>query len=1098
MRFCNIYWTCFLFLLTGSSQHELQGQLDLNSIYDRLTSYDGISSNFVNYTLQDNQGYIWIATSSGLDRIDGKNIKHFKSNPKDSTSLVYNNTLSLHQADDNRLWVATRNGLCVKNMDDTFVQYKHSPDNPRSIPHNNVSAFLIDSKNRIWIGTQGGLALYNKKTNDFDVYTYDETDPNSLCRYSVESIFEDSKGNIWVSTWAGGISIVDMSSEGNIKFRRLNSGAKNTIGSGCFFDFFEDQLGRIWTHPYDGNLVEIRFPIKEGILNCKDQSIEFVYHKLFPDDINFQIHSFGFIKDDFLILSTSRGLKIIDHEIFSKKKLPALNTVCYDPKFDLDIERGHYITKDQNGIIWFSTTSGLFKLLHNLEGATNKNLESFCLKNSFSIQAIHVDRQNRIWLGGDKGLVVFDSEFNLIEKVILDKYSKSNGSVFAISQNEEGTLWIGTYDGIIYSIDNYPSYNIKKYKPKFLSNNNKRNIIWDIKQLKDNLWVSTHQGLLVYNPKTGEEKTLLSKDNPALSGGNVFDIVVDKKGDAWASFTGGGLTKVFIDTDGNLGFDQKSKGLLNNIIKDIELVDDNIWIASITGVQRYNITEDSFYYNELLHSSITSDILSIVGDKNDNIWFSSSSGLHYYDSGSHRLSNFNAFDGIVSELLVKSSYCDDSGNIYFGGTDGINRFQPEELLPKDSLDRIIFTNLTIANESVLVNQRDEYLGAPILTSNIEQTEKLTLTQNHKNIRIDFAIPDYLNPYRYNFQYKITNLIDEWVELNNENAIAITSLKPGNYELSIKANDSKGTIYKNKNLKINVLPYFWQQWWFIAQCIICFLLLTYFYFRYREKRIAAYNKQLESVVKERTHELKTKNEKLQNYIQSNMKLEQFAHAASHDLKSPMRTISSYIGLLKKKLVGRLNPREGDYLDHIENSAKRLHDLVDDMLSYSKINSDKLVKKNKDPRVIIDQVIKQLDAVIKEKNVQIDVNHLIPEIYCDELKVSRVIQNILANAIKFVPETRHPHIEITTEDSDRHAIFVIKDNGIGIPEEQKEKVFEIFKRVAHSSSFDGTGMGLAICKKIIESHGGKIWIESKVGVGSSFHFTLPKQSDNNISQ
>jgi light-regulated signal transduction histidine kinase (bacteriophytochrome) len=206
---------------------------------------------------------------------------------------------------------------------------------------------------------------------------------------------------------------------------------------------------------------------------------------------------------------------------------------------------------------------------------------------------------------------------------------------------------------------------------------------------------------------------------------------------------------------------------------------------------------------------------------------------------------------------------------------------------------------------------------------------------------------------------------------------------------------------------------------------------------------------------------------------------------------MRTITSFIGLIKRRLKDRLSEDEAGYIEHIENGTKRLIKLVDDMLSFAKIKSDNLALEDKNPKVLVENILDQLAVNIQEKNAIVTIHSDVENVYMDEIKIGRVIQNLIANALKFVPKDKQPIIDISIDDFENDTKFSIRDNGIGISEESQKVVFDVFKRVAHDSAYDGTGMGLAVCKKIVEHHSGKIWIDSTEGVGSTFVFTIPKK-------
>jgi signal transduction histidine kinase/tetratricopeptide (TPR) repeat protein len=236
------------------------------------------------------------------------------------------------------------------------------------------------------------------------------------------------------------------------------------------------------------------------------------------------------------------------------------------------------------------------------------------------------------------------------------------------------------------------------------------------------------------------------------------------------------------------------------------------------------------------------------------------------------------------------------------------------------------------------------------------------------------------------------------------------------------------------------------------------------------------------------ELEKKNAILEKYIESNIQLEQFAHIASHDLKSPLRTVGSFSSLLKRRAKDKLNKNELEYLDMISNAAKLMWNLVDDLMMYSQVNSLQMNLTPNDMNHLVKEVLANLDFSINENNAQINVSSLPEKIMVDETKMRQVFQNLISNSLKFMPPDTTPEINLDCVLENGFWRFAVQDNGIGIPTEYHDRVFKPYKQLHTKDKFEGTGMGLAICKKIVEKHGGNISFESKMGQGTTFYFTI----------
>lgn len=223
--------------------------------------------------------------------------------------------------------------------------------------------------------------------------------------------------------------------------------------------------------------------------------------------------------------------------------------------------------------------------------------------------------------------------------------------------------------------------------------------------------------------------------------------------------------------------------------------------------------------------------------------------------------------------------------------------------------------------------------------------------------------------------------------------------------------------------------------------------------------------------------------------SNVELERFAFVASHDLQEPMRTVRSFAQLLQRRFGEVLTGDGAEYLQFITDGVQRMHTLINDLLDYSRVNSQGAAFAPADCQQILSKILGNLQASIEQHGAQVTVDSL-PTVIADATQLGQVFQNLIVNAIKF-HDTRPPQIHVSAEEAPTEWIFTVCDNGIGIAPEYFERIFIIFQRLHTIEEYGGTGIGLAICKKIVERHGGRIWVESKPGEGSKFHFTIAKR-------
>lgn len=222
---------------------------------------------------------------------------------------------------------------------------------------------------------------------------------------------------------------------------------------------------------------------------------------------------------------------------------------------------------------------------------------------------------------------------------------------------------------------------------------------------------------------------------------------------------------------------------------------------------------------------------------------------------------------------------------------------------------------------------------------------------------------------------------------------------------------------------------------------------------------------------------------------NKELTQFAHIVSHDLQEPLRTVSGFAQLINSEYQGKLDEQADKFLNFIIEATNRMSGLISEILDYSTIGKGKEMALV-DCKEIVEIVQQDLVTVIECTNTSIEVDEL-PKVKAYETELRLLFQNLISNAIKFRKEGVAPKVKISAQKKDGWT-FSIQDNGIGIEDKHKDKIFRIFQRLHSDSEYKGTGIGLAHCKKIVDLHNGKIWIDSNIGEGSTFHFSIPNQS------
>ena len=1028
--------------------------------FKNITIEDGLSQSTVETIYQDSKGYIWIGTNDGLDRYNGYEFKHYKHDKYDKNSIANNYIVDIIEDKNGYIWVSTIGGLSRINPDKDEIKNYYSKEDSGNLSNSNLWQILCTKDNRLIASTIDGLNVYDKNKDKFTRILYKEGELPSQYIYSLE---EDINGHIWVGTDNG---LVELDKDLNIV-----KSYHDTIGDSDVYNVYDDSKGNIWVCTLDNGLFKI---------NLDDKSVE--NYKNNNSKISIPSNNVRDIISDSegkLWIATDKGLCTFDYE---REEFITYNKKSYQSNSLIDDEI-FCLLKDSSGLIWIGTYSGISRFNPN-SSFTHFKSDPYD-NNSISgnvIHGIYEDDDKTLWIGTN------ESGVNIINGESIKHLNKENSNIVSDLIEDitgfKNYIFIGTNEGLSVLVKNdktAKNYTITNYTTKDgLPSNKIRSLFIDSKGY---LWIGTNKGLAILD--TNNNKIIditYILDEMGVSDKFIRAVYEDSKGNYYIGcFLEGGLIKINPNTKEykiykNIENDDSS--ISNNSIRYInEDLYGNILVGTSHGINILNLSTDKFNHYTEKDGLINNTIYGILVDKNNGIWMSTNAGISKLSTEDATFKNFTITDGLQSnEFNGRACFKSKDGNMYFGGINGFNVFNSQDIELSTFEPKVIFDNFEING----TNKKD--------ISNIK------FKSNENNIKINFFTNDYKNTKTTQYYYKLEGLENEW-NMTNSNSLVFANLGSGDYTLKIKTITQHGVMSDESSVHFTINPPIWRSNY--AICIYLILIIISI-LRYMHKVNT-----LDRLVNERTNKLRKEMEKNEQLFKKVLSLEQnknnYFVNLSHELRTPLNVLSSINQLIKEftKKDNFITPEKlSYYMGIMDRNCSRLLSLINNLIDHTKIENNSYIinKKDEDIVYLVEETVLDMKDYIEEKGLELIFDTDVEEkvIRCDKVDIERCIINLVGNAVKFTPEGGL--IEVLLQDLDDKVKIIVKDNGIGISEENQKIIFDRFNQVVDESSEQkgGSGLGLTITKQLITLHNGEIYVESEVGVGSEFIIILPVYS------
>ncbi|CAM3506186.1 two-component regulator propeller domain-containing protein [Zobellia roscoffensis] len=1056
-RLTSVFW--LIFSLWGLCGQSLK--------FEHYNDASGISHNSVRHIVQDNDGFLWFGTFSGLNRFDGYEFKSYTS-ASPSVNTIPNDDITALEFDKeaNQLWIGTRNGLSLLDLNTyTFKVFLPDVNNTGSLQDNEIRSVHIDSFKRVWVGTKDqGLFIYNPQKQSFskvplDGFSY------------VKEIFEDSKGRLWVGSY-GDVAIARISLDNLGSIVQIKQYALSPINSkepNPYVNFiFQDHKSNLFVGSRNGlyklNITEDRF---ENLLIDNPETRD----KLGPYFI-----SIARAQDGKYWLGTLGGILQVDElEDVSKQKYHWYFSELSDDDSLVDnLVSALYF--DNSGVLWVGTEEGLDKYdpFEN-QFKYNRSISRFIdnqvprvrdFSKTFDGNIIVATRHNGLFISKGKNYKpLYDTKKDIASMYSID------GKIF----------YCGLWNGEVLIYD-YLSKTDKVVDVGF-----KHAPVLAFEPLNgDKMVIASHgEGAVVLNLKTQKVDDSYGNLLPSL---DINTVKVSKGGEIWFA-TQMGTYSYDSQTAQVKAYEATSHldiGLPHNNVSDIA-IDENgkIWAATRKGLCYYDAKLDNFLPINDIDGLSNRWITNLVSKKNGFLWLNmNNNNLGKYDTASKELKLYHTESGNRLDIFsTRGFYYADETHMFLGGKEGIITFSPKDLSVNEYAPEPVITNIRVQNKAVEIGSVIN--GQEILKTDINLSKSLELQNANKNFSLTFSSPSYVNGRQNRYSYILEGFDENWNTVDvRQRTVQYTNLFSGDYVFKVKAMNSHGVWSDAASYHIEILPPFWFT--YKAFFLLLLVLALAFYLIRKQVRARIVLKQqwlMEKVKRERDEKLN--NEKLR-----------FFTNISHELRTPLTLILGPAKQLIKDGKDSGNYFQQSRYNLIHQNANRLLNLVNQVLDFRRAQSGELRLKvtNTDILLYTKNTFRSFEELADDKKINFNLIFENEEIkgYIDRDKYDKMLYNLLSNALKFTHNYGHVDlfIEVKEEEGSAFLVVEVSDDGIGIPKESQKKIFSRFYQASNSTSLNtGSGIGLSLVKALIDLHKGEVTVESELNKGSVFTLKLP---------
>lgn len=1106
------------------------------------STLNGMPHNRVSDIYTDSKGFVWVCTWHGVSRFDGYNFKTYSTTPGDNSPLTHNRFLSVSEDSQSHLWFKVYNHHIYR-----FNRLTEQFEDPVALiegldsKHYRATHHQHDKRGNTWVAIPGvGVVRFHSPEGSAAVEVTLRLSERELCE-GVSGLWLDSGDNCWIAARSGALYRVEQGSEEAVVVAQMEQpvaelceldgavwmlsskglwcyeqGAVRSVASasGSRFTALEadtlhhclyvgDSRGGLHTLKASGRLH--RLPLTEplsrirslksdsqgliwittpeaGISRYNPESGSLKHFEQEPYTVSYNVdtipklvetggrlwikmnrYGFGFydrerdvvepfyndprqpeclmtnavvrfdVHDDVLWLTThyERGL----HCALLKPQ-PAQTWPIEIRSNDAMSNEVRALMRDARGSIWVGTKLGellRYDSLRNLEERLFDRGE-----NPGRIYALKEDSRGAVWVGTrDRGLYRLERVGEHYRTVAHyrhraeEEYSLSSDHIYSIEEDDLGRVWVATYGGGVnlFDAESERFYHADNQLLQYPLEEADR-VRWLLNDGQGRMLAATVDGLLVFNPEPSPRRiafTLVQKipgDNSSLGNNDIIHMMRDSRSRIWLATYGGGLNRIEGYQEGRPRFRSfnTEHGLPSNICMSVaEDALGHIWVATQSAVSRLEDQEGYFTSYQLY-------------DKRTSASFSEATALPLED-----------------------------GTVLFGSGSNLYAFHGDtDPRPVGSYN-VCFTELMVGNRPAKIGDQEP------LQSSIAEADRIDLKYDYSNFRIDFATLNFGLQEEVGYSYKLEGYDSDWNVAGKLNSASYSNVPVGRYIFRVKAySGSVASAGGERSIQVVIHPPFWLSWW----AKVLYLLLV--------GGVVVVAWRLFNSMQRMRREARVEQE------MTDMKLQFFTNI-SHELRTPLTLILGGIEDVRKH--DQLTERGGISLNLAHKNARRMLSLINQLLDFRKIVKNKMELKISRVNLVqlVEDAVEDFRELAAERHIEllVTVSRRSILVWIDLERIESVVYNLLSNAFKFTRNGGRVEVRLTVSEGDEQAVMVVRDNGIGIAKEQQTSIFERFHQASRSvHGQKGSGIGLSLCRDIINLHQGEIGVESRPGEGSSF--------------